>query len=395
MTLSTHLRTWPLAAFLLPFLALADARAGDDPSQAKTAAEMKPYAETIPGTSDTFAMVPIPGGTFTMGSPEDEEGRQDDEGPQHQVADRPVLDGQARGHLGRVRRVRLQPRHQEEATRGDRPRQAGRDREERRRRHPPDAPLRRHDLRLRPRQPAGHLHDPPRRDGILPLALRQDRQDLPPAHRGRVGIRLPRRHDHTPTRSATTRTKLDDYAWYVENAEKPMPVGKKKPNPWGLYDMHGNVAEWCLDHYVADIYEVARRRQADRSARSSLPTAEEYSYVVRGGSWDDDRDDAPQRRAPGARTRNGACRTPSAPRASGGTPTPPSSASASSAPSRSRRTSRACKSQVVKGEGDHAESAVGRTQADSCPIAPLARTSPTAFRASVTRLVNAHGERRP
>jgi formylglycine-generating enzyme required for sulfatase activity len=85
-------------------------------------------------------------------------------------------------------------------------------------------------------------------------------------------------------------SKIGDYAWYVENTEKPQQVGKKKPNPFGLHDMHGNVAEWVLDHYSADAYS---KLPADKASVNPvlIPDLKEYSYVARGGSWDDDAKD--------------------------------------------------------------------------------------------------------
>lgn len=75
---------------------------------------------------------------------------------------------------------------------------------------------------------------------------------------------------------------LDPYAWHTGNAAgNDPPVGALKPNPWGLYDVHGYLWEFVSDDWKPD-YEEA---PTDGSARRR--NLKKYSHVVRGGSWKD------------------------------------------------------------------------------------------------------------
>jgi formylglycine-generating enzyme required for sulfatase activity len=238
---------------------------------------MKPYTEVIPDTDIKFDMVPIPGGTFTIGSPADEENRQDDEGPQRTVQIAPFWMGKHEVTWDEYDLFRRKP--------------------------PAVTP---------PGQPEGDtLADavsrptPPYADETFGMG-RKGQPVICITHHAAMEYcrwlsaktgktyRLPTEAEwEYAARAGTTgpysfgEEEIDDYAWYVENAEKPQKVGKKKPNPFGLFDMHGNAAEWVLDHYDEEAY-AKLPEEKPAVGPVVLPDAREYPYVARGGSWDDD-----------------------------------------------------------------------------------------------------------
>ncbi len=254
---------------------------------AATEEEMKAYTEILPDTDVTFDMVPIPGGRFLMGSPEDEEGRRDDEGPQVEIEIEPFWMGKHEVTWNEYELWALGlDKQRREMT--------GVDRTER------------HDLVdavAIPTKPYTDMTFGMGKDGFPAICMTQTAAKMYckwlSAKTGRY-YRLPTEAEWEYAARAGSAAAysfgddpdaLDDYAWYYDNSnEKYQRVGQKKPNKWGLHDMHGNVAEWVLDQHIPDFY--AQLKEKEGPLVNPLAAATRlYPRVVRGGSWDDDAED--------------------------------------------------------------------------------------------------------
>ena len=254
-----------------------------DGADAADAAAMKPYVERIPGSRASFRMVPVPGGKFLMGSPATEEDRSKDEGPQHEVEVAPfwIEEHEVTWDEFLVFSMKLDQtlREKGEAAAGEQDAWA--------------------DAVSRPTPPYVPMDFGMGVDGYPAVCMTQfcARQYTKwlSMKTGRF-YRLPTEAEWEYACRAGTTTAysfgddpgaIDAYAWYFDNADDQyQKVKTKKPNPWGLYDMHGNVAEWTLDRHDRKFYESPEASAANPVAWPD----EEFRRVVRGGSWDDDPD---------------------------------------------------------------------------------------------------------
>ena len=254
-------------------------------AEAQDAASMQAYTEVIPGTEVSFEMLPIRGGRFLMGSPEDEEDRGKDEGPVHEVEVEPFWMGKCEVtwdeyHLFMFRLdQKLRESESTEPTEQDAWADAVT------RPTPPYLPM---DFGMGVSgYPAVCMTQFAAKQYTKWLSMKTGRF-----------YRLPTEAEWEYACRAGTKAAysfgaddgaIDEYAWYFDNADDQyQKVGQKKPNAFGLHDMHGNVWEWVLDAYSTDFYGSLAGQVANNPV---LWPTELYPRTVRGGSWDSDAED--------------------------------------------------------------------------------------------------------
>ena len=250
---------------------------------------MVPYTITIPGSDVRIEMQPCPGGKFRLGSPDAEAKRAADEGPIVEVEVAPFWIAayettwaeykqymSLNDVFNRIRNQKLRTIVEE-----DKPWIV-------------TAPSKLYDTGFTyrmgelPKQPAVTMSH---------FAARQYTKWLSGVT-GQV-FRLPTEAEWEYACRAGTSTaysfgddpkQLGEYAWYFGNSkDKTHEVGQKKPNPWGLYDMHGNVGEWVLDEFTEAGYGWISPGPIKAADAVKWPTVV-YPRVVRGGSWDEEPD---------------------------------------------------------------------------------------------------------
>jgi sulfatase modifying factor 1 len=267
---------------------LAKEKPADGPSVAVDGQFMVPYAVTIPGTDVTFEMIPVPGGTFKLGSPEDEEDRGDDEGPQVTVIVDPMWVAKTEVNWEQYKEfMQLYAVFKEFEAQGKRTI------DDANRVDAITAPTELYDPSFtfeygeEPNQPAVTMTQYSAQQYTKWLSRVTDQQ-----------FRLPTEAEWEYAARAGTTTAygwgdnvddIDDYAWFFDNADSgALPVGTKKPNAFGLHDMFGNAAELTVGQYTEDGYSKYDTGKPINATDVMHWPMTSPQCVARGGSWEMD-----------------------------------------------------------------------------------------------------------
>ena len=246
------------------------------------------YVERVPDTGLSFTMVAVRGGTFHIGSPITEPGRRDNEGPRRRVELKPFWMGKHEVTWPEfhtyMREKDFNITHQPLRPALN-PRQAKADAVTKPTASYLDETYGFGDERY----PAFNMSHHAAMKYCEWLSAKTGRTyRLPTEAEWEYACRAGSADAYPFGKDAA---RLDDYAWTARNSgtgDRPRgathPVGKQRPNAWGLHDMLGNVAEWCLDEYDSDFYDSLPWNRTPIGP-VNLPGKRQYPHVVRGGSF--------------------------------------------------------------------------------------------------------------
>ncbi|QGJ69994.1 Formylglycine-generating sulfatase enzyme [Planctomycetales bacterium 10988] len=251
---------------------------------------MVPYETTIPGTDVVFEMVPIPGGTCKIGSPSTEPGRSEVEGPQFEVVVKPFWMGkyeitwaEYEAYMAIYDVFKSFEALDMRTVTDDKKVDAI------------TAPTKLYDPSTTyqngddDKLPAVTMTQYSAKQYTKWLSLLKGQYfRLPSEAEWEYACRA---GTTTPFYFGDDAEKLEENGYYYENGDYTTHlVGEKKPNPWGLYDMAGNVGEWTLDAYTEDGYLEFAGKTLTVEEAVKWPKSL-YPRVIRGGWFDADASD--------------------------------------------------------------------------------------------------------